>query len=333
MKITVLGAGSWGTTLALLMAHNNRLVHLWEFRPDAAALFEQQRENSEFLPGHRLPDNLRVTNDIGEAVSGASLCLMAVPTHAVRVTLSKLKGMLPPEVIFVSATKGIEQKSLMRISEIIRDVLGGEIGEERIVALSGPSLASEVVLGLPTTVVAASKNLNTAQMVQRLLSSEKFRVYAHDDIIGVELGGSVKNVIAIAAGITDGLGFGDNTKGALLTRGIVEIARLGVKLGGRPATFAGLSGMGDLITTCCSKLSRNRYVGEQLGKGRKLADILAGMIMVAEGVRSTESTCELARREGIEMPISEQVYRVLFEDLDPLQATVELMTRKLKVED
>jgi len=333
MKIAVLGAGSWGTTLALLMARQYKSVMLWEFRPDAARLFEEQRENTEFLPGHKLPDNLRVSNDIEEVVSGAGLCLLVVPTHAIRSTLQRLKGKIPPDMIIASASKGIEQGSLMRISEIILDVLNGDLADDQIAVVSGPSHAEEVVLGLPTTVVAASQSLKTAQVVQQLMSSDRFRVYAHDDLIGVELGGAVKNVIAIAAGITDGLGFGDNTKGALLTRGVAEIGRLGVKMGGRPGTFAGLSGIGDLITTCCSRHSRNRYVGEQLGKGKSIEEILSGMIMVAEGVRTTESTWALAGREGVIMPITEQVYNVLFHGLDPLKATLQLMTRQLKVED
>lgn len=333
MKITVLGAGSWGTTLALLMSKNHWAVSLWEFRQDAAHLFETKRENVEFLPGHPLPDNVRVTNDIEEAVHKASLCLIVVPTHAIRATLKLLKGKVPPDMIFVSASKGIEQGTLMRISQIIIDVLSDEVEYDQIATLSGPSHAEEVVMGLPTTVVAASDSLKTAQVVQQLMSSERFRVYAHDDLTGVELGGSVKNVIAIAAGIADGLGFGDNTKGALLTRGLAEIGRLGIKMGGKPATFSGLSGMGDLITTCCSKHSRNRFVGEELGKGRSLKDILDGMIMVAEGVRTTESAWALAQREDIVMPITEQVYKMLFENADPLKATVNLMTRRLKVED
>lgn len=333
MKIAVLGAGSWGTTLAMLMIRQGHNVTIWEFRPDAVQRMQEERENKEFLPGYLFPDQLEVTNNIEEAVSGAGICLCVVPSHAVRSTLLRLVGKLPPDCIIISASKGIEQKSLMRMTEVIMDVLGDQIDYDRLGTLSGPSHAEEVIIGLPTTVVVASENMETAQVVQQLMSSDRFRVYASDDLIGVELGGSLKNVIAIGTGIADGLGFGDNTKGALLTRGLAEISRLGIKLGGRPETFAGLSGMGDLVTTCCSVHSRNRYVGEQLGKGRKLQEILSEMVMVAEGVRTTESVHALAQREQVIMPIAHQVYRVLFEHVDPMLATVELMTRQLKVED
>ncbi|MDP8229301.1 MAG: NAD(P)H-dependent glycerol-3-phosphate dehydrogenase [Candidatus Electryoneaceae bacterium] len=333
MKIALLGAGSWGTTLALLMIRQGHDVTMWEFRPDAVWRMQEDRENKEFLSGYPFPDKLEVTDDIGEAISGAGICLSVVPSHAVRSTASLLLGKLPPDCIIISASKGIEQNSLMRMSEVFQDVLEDQIGDDRLGTISGPSHAEEVIVGLPTTVVVASENMETAQVVQQLMSSDRFRVYASDDLIGVELGGSLKNVIAIGTGIADGLGFGDNTKGALLTRGLAEISRLGVQLGGRPETFAGLSGMGDLVTTCCSVHSRNRYVGEQLGKGRTLQEILDEMVMVAEGVRTTESVYALAQREQIIMPIAQQVYRVLFEDVDPMRATVELMTRRLKVED
>ena len=306
---------------------------MWEFRPDAVNRMREDRENKEFLPGHPFPDNLAVTEIIDEAVNGADVCLIVVPSHAMRSTVLQLAKGVPADCVVVSATKGIEEKSLMRMSEVIADVWGDHFNPDQFAALSGPSHAEEVVIGLPTAVVAASTNLKTALYLQDVYSGEKFRVYALNDLVGVELGGSLKNVIAIAAGIADGLGFGDNTKGAILTRGLAEISRLGVKLGGNPATFAGLSGMGDLITTCCSTHSRNRYVGEQIGRGRKLKDILDDMVMVAEGVRTTASAFDLSRRERIDMPITEQVYRVLFEGVDPLQATIELMTRKLKVED
>jgi glycerol-3-phosphate dehydrogenase (NAD(P)+) len=218
------------------------------------------------------------------------------------------------------------------MSEVFQDVWGSKFNLNQYVCLSGPSHAEEVVRGLPTSIVAASTNINSAHQVQKLMSSERFRMYSTDDLIGVELGGSLKNVIAIAAGISAGLGFGDNTLGALLTRGLVEMSRLGVHLGGQVGTFSGLSGMGDLITTCCSQHSRNRYVGEQIGKGRKLQDILDEMLMVAEGVKTTASAWALAQRENIEMPIAHQVHSILFEDADPMQATIDLMTRKLKVE-
>jgi len=332
-KIAVLGAGSWGTTLALMLAKTGRSVTLWEFRPDAVKKMARMRENKEFLPGHPFPPQLEMTGDIHEATAGADFILMVVPSHGMRSTAARMTEGPPADCTVISATKGIEQDSLMRMTEVLSDVWGDRLDPSRMAALSGPSLADEVVMGVPTTVVAASTNLETANRVQKLLSGERFRVYATDDVVGVELGGSLKNVVAIAAGLVDGLGFGDNTKGALLTRGLVEISRLGVKLGGKPSTFAGLSGMGDLITTCISRHSRNRYVGEEIGRGRKLKDVLAGMVMVAEGVKTTTSAYALGQREGIEMPITEQVHRILFEDADPLKATIELMTRRLKVED
>ncbi len=333
MKVAVLGAGSWGTTLALLLTRNVRAVHIWEFRSDAVRRMQKDRENKEFLPGKSFPNNLNITDDIEEAVHDAHICLSVIPSHAVRPTAEKLKHGLPKDCYLVSATKGIEQHSLMRVSQIYQDVWKDEFNLDNFACLSGPSHAEEVSIGLPTTVVAASTNIKTAKRIQKLISTERFRVYATDDLIGVELGGSLKNVIAIAAGISAGLNFGDNTLGALLTRGLAEMSRLAQKLGARPATLAGLSGMGDLVTTCCSRHSRNRFVGEQLGKGKKLADILAEMRMVAEGVNTTASAQELSKRESIEMPITNQAYRVLFEDADPLLATTELMLRSLKVED
>ena len=333
MRIGVLGAGSWGTTLALMLVKAGHKVKMWEFRPDAARRLEIERENKEFLPGHPFLPELGVSDDISDVVEGIDLCLIAVPSHAMRSTIKRLPDGFPPGCLVVSATKGLEEGTLMRMSQVINNTWGDKLPLDRFTCLSGPSHAEEVVLGLPTSVVAASVNIKAAREVQRLFSSERFRVYAHVDLTGVELGGSLKNVIAIASGIVAGLNFGDNTLGALLTRGLAEISRLGQALGGRASTFAGLSGMGDLITTCCSRHSRNRYVGEQIGKGRTLKDVLAGMVMVAEGVRTTSSACKLAERENVEMPISKQVYRILFEDADPLKATIELMTRKLKIED
>jgi len=331
MRAGILGAGSWGTTLSVMLAKRGWEVKLWDFRPGAAARMQAERENKEFLPGYELPPNVEVTSDVNAAVADAELCLLVVPSHVMRDVLKRLPKM--PIGVVVSATKGIEEGTLMRMSEVAADVWRESFDVGRYICLSGPSHAEEVVVGLPTTVVAASTNLDVARRVQDMLSGERFRVYAHDDLVGVELGGALKNVIAIAAGMAAGLGFGDNTMGAILTRGMAEMSRLGVALGGRPATFSGLSGMGDLITTCCSRHSRNRFVGEQLGKGRKLPEILSGMVQVAEGIRTTRSANELAQRAGVVMPITQQVHRILFEDADPLQATTELMTRRLKVED
>lgn len=332
MDITVLGAGSWGTTLALLLAKEANQVKVWEFRHDAATKMEAERENKEFLKGYKFPDNLHVYHDIHEAVAESKFCLFVVPSHATRPTAMLLENGLPENCLIASASKGIEQKSLLRMSQVFSDVWGSKFILDNYVCLSGPSHAEEVVRGLPTSIVAASTSINSAHQVQNLMSSERFRIYSTEDLIGVELGGSLKNVIALAAGISAGLGFGDNTLGAILTRGLVEMSRLGVHLGGKEGTFYGLSGMGDLITTCCSQHSRNRYVGEQIGKGRKLQEILDKMLMVAEGVKTTASTWALAQREGIEMPIAHEVHSILFEEADPMQATIGLMTRKLKVE-
>ncbi|MDP8238203.1 MAG: NAD(P)H-dependent glycerol-3-phosphate dehydrogenase [Candidatus Hatepunaea meridiana] len=333
MRIAVLGAGSWGTTLALYLNNRSHNVRLWEFRPDAVHIMQQDRENREFLPDHPFPPALKVTNNISEALNDAEVCLIAVPSHAVRETVRCFKDDISTDCVITSVTKGVEEGSLMRMSEVIADACGDRFSYSRFVCLTGPSHAEEVCVGLPTSIVAASPNIKAALFVQELMSSNRFRVYAIDDLIGAELGGSLKNVIAIAAGIAHGLGFGDNVMGALLTRGSTEMSRLGIKLGGRHETFAGLSGIGDLITTCCSQHSRNRYLGEQIGRGHKLKEILDEMLMVAEGVRTTRSAYALSQREKIEMPITEQVYRILFEDVDPLKATTELMTRKLKVED
>ena len=333
MRTAVLGAGSWGTTLALHLTRLGYTVKLWEFRPDAVRRMRMDGENKEFLPGHLFPEILTPTDDIREAVEDAEICFLVVPSHAVRETVKRIPDGLPSGCIMVSATKGIEQNTLMRMSEVVADVWKDKLERDLFVALTGPSHAEEVSIGLPTTVVAASTDLKTATFIQELFSSKRFRIYAIDDLVGAELGGSLKNVIAVAAGIADGVGFGDNVKGALMTRGVKEMSRLGRKLGGRPETFTGLSGVGDLITTCISRHSRNRNLGEAIGKGRKLKDVFSEMQQVAEGVRTTQSAWALAQREQVEMPITEQVYRILFEDADPLEATVELMTRRLKVED
>ncbi len=330
--IAVLGAGSWGTALAILLAeHGDHDVRLWEFRPDAAGKLAEERENREFLPGAPFPDPLRVTNDLREALEGTEGALIVVPSQFVRSALERIDWDVSDK-LWIGASKGIENRTLMRMSEVATEVLGEGI-RERYVALSGPSHAEEVARKLPTTVVAACPDLDHARRVQTWFSGPTFRVYASDDIVGVELGGSLKNTIALGTGICDGLGFGDNTRGALITRGLAEIARLGVRLGGRPETFAGLSGMGDLITTCTSPHSRNRYVGEQLGKGRTLEEILSSMHMVAEGVETTRAVHRLSRKAEVEMPISEQVYRVLFEGASPRKAVQQLMTRSLKVEN
>jgi len=331
-RVTVLGAGSWGTAIALLLAGKGCGVRLWEFRPNAAERLRRERENKEFLPGLPLPETISIHHDAAACLEESQFVILAIPSQFVRGALEKIKAAIPDRAILINAAKGIEEGTLRRPSEVIRDLISDAF-PDRYAALSGPSHAEEVSREIPTTVVAASEKLETARRVQELFSTSAFRVYASEDLVGVELGAALKNIIAIATGICDGLGFGDNTKGALLTRGLAEITRLGVKLGGQPRTFAGLSGMGDLITTCMSRHSRNRYVGEQIGKGMRLNEVLAGMTMVAEGVRTCRSARDLAHREGVPMPITEAVYSILFEDKNPKQAVVELMTRDLKVED
>ena len=332
LHIGVLGAGAWGTTLALHLHSLGHRVALWEFRPDAAITLRRDRENVEFLPGVPLPDSLEISSDLAEVCQGKDIWLMVVPSHVVRSVVEKMKALPLHQTVVVSATKGIENNTLLRVTEIFRDCCP-HWSADRIAAFSGPSLSREVCLQVPTSVVVASEHLPTAQQVQHAFFSPYLRVYASQDVVGVELGGALKNVIALAAGICDGLGYGNNTKGALLTRGLVEITRLGIALGGKRETFAGLSGMGDLITTCNSPFSRNRTVGEQIGKGRKLQDILGEMVMVAEGVLTSKSAYDLSKRHHIPMPITEEVNYVLFRGKDPRRAVEDLMMRELKVED
>ncbi|HEX7343508.1 MAG TPA: NAD(P)H-dependent glycerol-3-phosphate dehydrogenase [bacterium] len=332
VNVAVLGAGSWGTAIALLLRGKGCGVRLWEFRPEAAERLRRERENREFLPGIPLAPEILIDHDAGRCLADTEIVILAIPSQFVRQALTKIKDLIPPQALIINAAKGIEERTLMRPSQVVRELIANAL-PHRYAALSGPSHAEEVSRGIPTSVVAASENIETAKRVQELFATPGFRVYASEDLVGVELGGALKNIIAIATGICDGLGFGDNTKGALLTRGLAEITRLGVKLGGQPRTFAGLSGMGDLITTCTSRHSRNRYVGEQIGRGKRLNEVLAGMTMIAEGVRTCRSARELARREGVPMPITEAVHSILFEDKNPKQAVTELMTRDLKVED
>lgn len=331
-EIAILGAGSWGTALGIQLAGSSgHDVTLWEFRPDAAKALAEDRENREFLPGAPFPDKLAISNDLEDSIAPAEIVLLVVPSQVTRKVLEQIDKKHVTDKIWVGCSKGIENSSLQRMSEVAAAALGEEVLANYI-ALSGPSHAEEVSLNIPTTVVAAGQDIEVAKRVQHELSNPTFRVYASEDIVGVELGASLKNVIAIATGICDGMGFGDNTRGALITRGLHEITRIGLELGGQRETFAGLSGMGDMITTCTSKHSRNRYVGEQLGKGRKLKEILAQMHMVAEGVATTQSVHDLAAKHNVEMPISEKVYEILFKDADARVAVKDLMTRTLKVE-
>jgi glycerol-3-phosphate dehydrogenase (NAD(P)+) len=329
-KIAVIGAGSWGTTLAILLAENSHDVLLWIFEKDELSKLEKERVNTKYLPGVDFPQNLKLTGDLQQAVNFGDYLVISSPSHVVRTICQQFAAQVRDIHYIVNVAKGIENDTLKRMSEVIQETL--PISSDRIATLYGPSHAEEVSKKIATAVVSASANIQTARKVQNLFGNQYFRVYSSDDIIGVELGGSLKNVIAIAAGICDGAGFGDNTKAALLTRGMVEMTRLGVTMGARQETFSGLSGIGDLIVTCMSKHSRNRYVGEQIGRGKKLEDILREMVMVAEGVKTTRSVYQLMNKYNVEMPISEQIYKVLFEDKPPINAVGDLMSRDLKEE-
>jgi len=324
-KIAVLGAGSWGTTVAIHLYKLNLQVALWEYFPENVAFMNKTRRNP-LLTGIPIPDEIFISNDLSKTIKNAESVIIAVPSHTMRDLLNKVIGMIANDVIIVSLSKGIEEDTLYRMSEVINHVLDHPV--ENIVTLSGPSHAEEVSREVPTAIVAASADIDSARYVQNLFNSNYLRVYTSTDIVGVELGGSIKNIIAIASGICDGLGLGDNSKAALITRGLMEIIRMGVHLGAKEATFAGLSGVGDLIVTCSSKHSRNRYVGEEIGKGRKLDDILKGMTMVAEGVHTCGTVYQMIEKYRILMPISAEIHKVLFEGKDPRTALIDLMTRE-----
>jgi glycerol-3-phosphate dehydrogenase (NAD(P)+) len=323
-RFAVLGDGAWGTAIALLLADNpTHHVSLWSARPENARLLRDRRENVTYLPGVPIPASVALTDDVTEAVADTELWIAAIPTVYLRATLTPHASLLREPRPVLSLAKGVEKQTFLRPSEILREVLG----PRPVAVLSGPSHAEEVSRGLPTSVVVASSDGALAQWVQQRFGTDRFRVYTNSDVIGVELGGALKNIIGIAAGINDGLGFGDNTKSALLTRGLAEMARFGVALGADRETFFGLAGIGDLITTCFSPHGRNRHVGERLGRGEKCAAILASMKMVAEGIYTTQSVHDQAAKLGIDMPITQQVYRVLYEDRDPRAAVTALMRR------
>lgn len=331
MKVSVLGAGGWGTTLAVLLHYNGHNVTLWEYKKSYAKELSKQRENKIYLPGIIIPDEIKITSDLEESTSDKNLIVLAVPSQFLRKVVEKIDYHLIKDTILVSVAKGIEKETLMTMSQMMKDV-HHRLSKEQIGVLSGPSHAEEVSKRIPTAVVAASVDKETSQTIQTVFMNSFFRVYKSTDILGVELGGAFKNVIAIGAGIIDGAGFGDNTKAAIMTRGVAEISRLGLVMGARPETFAGLSGMGDLIVTSMSKHSRNRYVGEQIGRGKKLKEVLKSMEMVVEGVETTKSVNQLAAKYKVETPIANEVYQILFEDKDPIKATTDLMTRDMKFE-
>ena len=327
-KIAVLGAGSWGNTLAMLLCDKYD-VTLWEFDKNVADILTRDRENKKLLPGIPFPDNLTITNNLGDALSDAWMTVFAVPSFALRGLCEQVKKFDTSEQILVSVIKGLEDETFLRMTQIIDTVIPNKRG---VVALSGPTHAEEVSRQIPSTIVAACPDLSLAEEVQHAFMTNYMRVYTNNDIVGVELSAACKNVIAILAGISDGLHFGDNTKAALITRGLAEIIRLGKKAGADPQTFSGLAGIGDLIVTCMSQHSRNRYVGEHLGKGEKIEDIINSMNMVAEGVKNCKSICHYSAKLGVEMPLTEELYRILYENADIKDSLKRLLCRKEKYE-
>lgn len=338
-RITILGDGAMATVCSILLTQRGHSVTIWGALEDSVEQLQQTRENCHRLPGVRIPPPVRLTADENECFMDCSMIVNAIPTQFMRTTWRRVSPHVPAGIPIVSVTKGIENQTLLRPTQIIADVLGdkksvhgGPVCDWPLAVLSGPNIAAEIARYLPATSVAAANDPMLAQLVQTTFSTEWFRVYTNADLLGVELAGATKNVIAIAAGILDGLGAGSNAKAALVTRGLVEITRLAVAMGAREETFSGLAGLGDLITTCISPEGRNRHVGEQIGKGRKLDDVLADMSSVAEGVPTTRAVAELAKRHGVEMPITAAVHAVLFEGKDAIAALTELMSRDPKPE-
>jgi glycerol-3-phosphate dehydrogenase (NAD(P)+) len=328
LRIAIIGDGGWGTTLAVLLSRKGYEVTLWGAFAGYTKEMVKTRHNQKFLPGIKIPPGIKITSDIKDAGRDKEIIVLAVPSQYTRVTLKKIAGNFAKKTIFLSVTKGIEIGSSQRMSEIVR----AELGQVKFAVLSGPTIASEVAKEIPTTAVVASGDKQIRKMIQEVFSTKRFRVYTNPDVTGVELGGSLKNVIAIACGVSDGLGFGTNTKAAILTRGLAEISRLGKAMGARKETFSGISGLGDLVTTCISKQSRNRSVGELIGKGKKLKEIFRHMQMVAEGVPTAKSAYALSLKHKIDMPITKEVYHLLYKNKSPAQAVNDLMTRKSKEE-
>ncbi|MDP2753271.1 MAG: NAD(P)H-dependent glycerol-3-phosphate dehydrogenase [Nitrospirota bacterium] len=325
--ISVIGAGAWGTTLACLLSNKGYDVTLWAREKDVAEEINNTRTNSAYLPDITLPDDLRITHSIDDAVKRARYVLNAVPAQYTRAVFKEAFPYMPEQAILISVSKGIEKGTLLTVSSVLK-----ELSDHPVTVLSGPSFAKEVIKKLPAAVTLATEDKNIGFILQEMFNINNFRVYRHDDILGVEIGGALKNVMAIASGISDSLGLGNNARASLITRGLVEMTRLGVAMGAKEKTFSGLSGIGDLVLTCTSPLSRNYTVGIKLGQGMKLKDILNQTRSVAEGVATAESAFELSKKYNIEMPIVEQVYRVLYEDKDPSLAVKDLMERSLKTE-
>jgi glycerol-3-phosphate dehydrogenase (NAD(P)+) len=330
-RIAVIGAGSWGTALAMVAAHNQHDVRLWAREVEVADSIQAVHKNPYYLSDIVLPENIRATTSLEEALAGTHFVLIVVPSHAMREVVTRMRDYLSEDTVIVSATKGVENNSLMRMSEVISDVMRDRFAPH-IAVLSGPSFAREVAKGDPTAVAVASKDAHCIEEAQQDLSRNVFRIYTNDDVAGVEISGAVKNVVAIGAGVVRGLGLGTNTVAAIITRGLAEVTRLALALGAKPETMAGLAGLGDLVLTCTGELSRNRHVGVELGRGRKLAEILADMREVAEGVKTTRAIYQLSRRMQVDMPITASIYELLYEDKTALEAANELMGRPLKRE-
>jgi glycerol-3-phosphate dehydrogenase (NAD(P)+) len=332
-KIAVLGAGSWGTTLAMLLAEKNNDVVLWAYEKELVEIIKTKRENTFYLPGYALPENIYITNSLKEAVEDSYIIVSVVPSHAVRNVFTSITGFIP-DIPIVSATKGITVDTLQTVSQVLKDILNGST-YSKFVTLSGPSFAKEVVRRLPTAITIAGTDEPLLKDLQKLFARPYFRVYTNMDVIGVEIGGSLKNVMAIATGCSDGLGFGHNTRAALITRGLAEIKRLGLALGAQPPTFYGLSGIGDLVLTCTGELSRNRTLGFKVGQGMKLSEILDSMSehgTVAEGIKTAKAAIELSKIHNIPMPITQEVYNLLYEGKDVHQVVNDLMLREMKEE-
>lgn len=330
-ELSVIGGGSWGTALAIVLAPRAARIRLWVYEKDLAAEMQQRRENSVYLPGFQLPPNVEVMNDLGGALGGAEVVLSVMPSHLVRAIYQQMLPLLKPSMLFVSATKGLENGTLLRISEVIAETVSRRF-RPGVAAISGPTFAREVAAGEPTALVVASTERALAEQVQNAFSGPTFRLYTSGDPIGVEIGAAMKNVVAIGAGVCHGLGLGTNTLAALVTRGLAEITRLAVAMGAQPQTLAGLAGLGDLVLTCTGGLSRNRKVGVELARGRRLEEIVGSMKMVAEGIKTTAATVDLARRFSIETPITTQMYEMLHFGVPPREAVRKLMERSLKGE-
>jgi glycerol-3-phosphate dehydrogenase (NAD(P)+) len=332
MKLAIIGGGSWGTALSIVLAPRSESLRLWVYEADLAARISHSRVNDIFLPGLRLPDGVQITTELATALEGADIVLGVMPSHHARGLYSAMLPHLSPSTILVSATKGLEQGSLLRMSEVIEQVAATKFPAPRVAVLSGPTFAREVAAGNPTAVVVASSNPEVARCVQEAFSGPTFRLYTNADPAGVEVGAALKNVIAIGAGICEGLGLGHNPTAALITRGLAEITRLAIPMGGQAKTLAGLAGLGDLVLTCSGELSRNRYVGKELGSGRRLGEILGSMRMVAEGVETCASAVALGQKLGVDLPIIQQMHAVMSSGKSPREAVRDLMDRSLKGE-